>query len=229
MKLSRSSGFSLLELLLAVAVIAVLASLIFSGMQGISERREEQVCMSNLRQVYVLLQAYVGDHGGRLPPASSDVDNDVTLHWRRAILPYMNLKAGGSGLNADVFRSHLICPTMNRSPRAEKSFAGLSNFGVNVNIGDPVAPLKRGIPMASIRNPARFFLATESIFKNDGLPRESIQPKDFNTYAKEWGYHRKSQSQHVLYGDGHIVQFENIRRLIMTPFAVGKKEDVWTP
>lgn len=229
MKLSRLPGFTILELLVAVTVLAVLISLVVTGIEGASQRRDEQVCLSNLRQIYVLLQSYAADNGGRLPPASSDVDNDVTLHWRRAILPYMNMRAGGNGPDADVFHSNLVCPTMNRSPRADASFAGLCNFGVNEKIGDPAAPLKRGIPLASIRNPSRFFLATETTFKSSALPRESIQPKDFNTYANEWGYHRKGKSQNVLYGDGHIELFENIRRLIMDPRAVGKKEDVWTP
>jgi len=228
MKSPRSPGFSLIELLVTVAIVSVLATLAVTAMQGISRRRDVQVCQNNLRQVYVLLQAYIADHAGRFPPAISDSPGDITLHWRRAILPYMGKRPGGSGVTADVFDSGLVCPAMARDPRAEPAFKRLCNFGVNANVGDPAAPLERGIPLASIRKPSRFFLATESSFGGSAIPREAIRPKDFNTYSNQWNYHDQ-RFQNVLFADGHIEFFENARRLIMAPYAVGKAEDLWTP
>lgn len=229
MKLSPTSGFSLTELLIVVAVVAVLSVLTFGAMQGLADRRDVQICQNNLRQVYTLLHTYTADHAGRFPPALSDAYGDVTRHWRRAILPYMGLKATGEGPGADVFNTGLVCPAMNRSPLASPEFSRICNFGLNENISDPDAPLERGIPVARIRKPSRFFLATESVFANHGLPREAIKPKDFNTFATRWNYHQNNRYQSVLFGDGHIEFFPNVRRLIMTPYAVGKPEDVWTP
>lgn len=224
-----SAGFSLTELLLAIGIASILAVIAFATMRGISERRDTQICNSNLRQLYLLLQAYSADQGGRLPPPHSNVSGDITLHWRRALLPYMGKKATGSGTASDLFNTNLVCPTMNRSDLAVPAFRGLCNFGVNERTANPNAPQQRGIHVASIRNPSRFFLATESIIISEGLPKESIKPKDFDTYASRWNYHRNGRYQNVLFADGHIEFFENALRLVSTPYAEGDIEDVWTP
>jgi len=230
MKSFRPSGFSLIEVLIAIVVLAVLAILGVSAMQGISSRRDAAVCQSNLRQVYLLLQAYLADHSGHFPPAAVDIseEGDRTLHWKRAILPYMGKDAGGSGTDADVFHTGLVCPAMNRDPRAKRNYSGLCNFALTEMVSDPAAPLQRGIPMTRIRKPSRFLLMTESSFRTDALPRESIKPKDFNSYNAQWNYHDR-RYQHLLFADGHIEVFPGARRLIMSPYMVNQPQDVWTP
>jgi prepilin-type N-terminal cleavage/methylation domain-containing protein len=54
-------GFTLTELLVVIAVIAILAGLILGALSRIRERADLTVCQSNLRQLGLALALYVGD------------------------------------------------------------------------------------------------------------------------------------------------------------------------
>lgn len=64
----RLSGFSLVELLVVIAVFAVLLSLLLPSL--LSARRGAQAvqCLSRCRQLGIACQAYCVDNDGRLPP-----------------------------------------------------------------------------------------------------------------------------------------------------------------
>jgi len=61
-------GFTIVELLVVVAIIIVLASLVFIGMGRIQSTGRSAVCASNLRQVGVAMLSYASDNQGKLPP-----------------------------------------------------------------------------------------------------------------------------------------------------------------
>ena len=65
---ARDRGFSLVELVVVMAIITVLAAIMFPMIFTAREAARRRVCMSNLRQIGMALQMYAGDHGGRLPP-----------------------------------------------------------------------------------------------------------------------------------------------------------------
>ena len=60
-------AFTLTEILVVIAIIAVLASLIFPVAQSAKARAKESACMSNLHQIYVAMQMYREDFG-EYPP-----------------------------------------------------------------------------------------------------------------------------------------------------------------
>lgn len=62
------SAFTLLELLIVIAVIAVLASLMLSSQAGARRRVLASQCLSNSRQFALSLQLYGDDNSGCLPP-----------------------------------------------------------------------------------------------------------------------------------------------------------------
>ncbi|HWL51302.1 MAG TPA: prepilin-type N-terminal cleavage/methylation domain-containing protein [Chthoniobacteraceae bacterium] len=225
----KASGFTLVELLVSLAVAATVVALALFGMRGLGEQRDARVCASHLRQVYLLVQSFVADHNGRFPPISADPTGDVTLHWRRAILPYMGLDPGGSGMDMDVYKSKLICPSFSRREDLKEAFKGICSFGLNTYLADPAEPKKRGIPVSSIRRPAGLFFATETIISPNGLPKEAITPIDINGNPTQWGRHRDRAFQNVMFADGHIEFFEDVTRLKKIPYGVGREQDVWTP
>jgi prepilin-type N-terminal cleavage/methylation domain-containing protein len=61
------SGFTLLELLVVTAIIAVLASLLLPALAKGREKAQRAKCLSNLRQVFVLEHCYALDHDGAMP------------------------------------------------------------------------------------------------------------------------------------------------------------------
>ncbi len=60
-------AFSLIELLVVVAVIAILAALLLPALASAKARSRRAACLSNLRQMGIAIQTYAADYGGNIP------------------------------------------------------------------------------------------------------------------------------------------------------------------
>lgn len=61
------AAFTLVELLVVVAIIGILAGLLLPALTRAKARGQGTFCMNNLRQLGLALHLYAGDHGDRLP------------------------------------------------------------------------------------------------------------------------------------------------------------------
>jgi prepilin-type N-terminal cleavage/methylation domain-containing protein len=59
----RGEAFTLVELLVVIAVIAILAALLLPAMQGAKLRAQQTFCINNLRELAIARQAYQDDSG----------------------------------------------------------------------------------------------------------------------------------------------------------------------
>jgi prepilin-type processing-associated H-X9-DG protein/prepilin-type N-terminal cleavage/methylation domain-containing protein len=75
----KHSAFTLVEILIVVAVVLVIAALLFPVFNRVREKGKQAACQSNLRQLYIGLQQYVQDNDSRQPP----------WDWRRGIESYV--------------------------------------------------------------------------------------------------------------------------------------------
>ncbi|MBL7115361.1 MAG: prepilin-type N-terminal cleavage/methylation domain-containing protein [Kiritimatiellae bacterium] len=62
---STITGFTLLELLVVVAIIGIIVSLMIPALHMAKQRAMRTKCASKLRQMYAANIAYSGDHGGQ--------------------------------------------------------------------------------------------------------------------------------------------------------------------
>lgn len=91
----RDRGVTLVEVMVVVAILTLLAGLMF-GVIGPARRKASQMqCLSNIRQVGQAFLMYMDDHSGRSPIGSA---KSSTVNWLREIVSY--------GANYD-----LACPT----------------------------------------------------------------------------------------------------------------------
>lgn len=65
----QRSAFSLLELLVVLAVTVVLTSILFPAFRGVRQSALRLACASNQRQVGTAIVLYASDHADRLPPS----------------------------------------------------------------------------------------------------------------------------------------------------------------
>jgi prepilin-type N-terminal cleavage/methylation domain-containing protein len=63
----RRSGFTLVELLVVIAVVAILASLLLPALQKAKEMADNAVCLSNLKQMSLWAYIYASDSNEMLP------------------------------------------------------------------------------------------------------------------------------------------------------------------
>lgn len=67
----KKQGFTLTELLVVLAIIAVLAGVLFPLGRGILTKSQKLRCQTNLRGIGLALDEYTNDHHGRLPELRS--------------------------------------------------------------------------------------------------------------------------------------------------------------
>ena len=82
---SKRSGFSVIELLVAITVITILAALIIPAVQQAREAARRTECRNNLRQIGVAIHAFHAQYT-YFPP--SRTYNHYTS-WAFVILPHM--------------------------------------------------------------------------------------------------------------------------------------------
>jgi prepilin-type N-terminal cleavage/methylation domain-containing protein len=69
----RPSGFTILELLVVIAMIGILASMVFPVFARARERARAAVCADNLYEIGMALQMYGADWDGRYPPQQDNL------------------------------------------------------------------------------------------------------------------------------------------------------------
>lgn len=102
-------AFTLVELLTAVAIIAILASLGLAGYSRIKASAGSAKCVSNLRQIYLLSSLWSQDNDGWVPQA---------VWWTSTLPQFTTLRSVG------LTDSLLRCPS---------SQFPIPNYGLNAN------------------------------------------------------------------------------------------------
>lgn len=122
-------GFSLIELLVVITIIAVLVGLLLPAVQAARETARRSSCANNLRQLAVATQLYHDKHR-RFPPGARlhAIKSKLSVSWRVLVLPNLEqsplyeqihptddggaVNWSGQSLAIDV----LLCPSVPRPP-----------------------------------------------------------------------------------------------------------------
>jgi prepilin-type N-terminal cleavage/methylation domain-containing protein/prepilin-type processing-associated H-X9-DG protein len=77
---ARSAGFTLIELLVVVAIIGILASILFPVFARARENARRASCISNLKQIAIGAQLYLQDYD-RIYPPEPPPPRDGSIGW----------------------------------------------------------------------------------------------------------------------------------------------------
>lgn len=80
----KSRAITLLEVLISIAIIAILASLIFPVFGNAKARAHETTCLSNLKQIYAAAQLYKADYSEF--PSRTIANEEWTPYLSRSIV-----------------------------------------------------------------------------------------------------------------------------------------------
>jgi prepilin-type N-terminal cleavage/methylation domain-containing protein len=102
-------GFTILELLIVISIIAVLAGLVMPVLQSATIKAYDTKCANNLRQIGMAANAAAADNDNTYPLV--EVDNDGkpvagTMNADGSTVPSLSQALGKYGITKDV----LICP-----------------------------------------------------------------------------------------------------------------------
>lgn len=84
-KSSRRRGFSLIEILVAIAVLAGLTILIVPLFGKLSDTKNRTRCVSNLRTIGGLVALYIADNDGLFPPSRLQYRKDPATGEKRTV------------------------------------------------------------------------------------------------------------------------------------------------
>lgn len=114
----KRARFTLIELLVVVAIIAVLAALLFPGLQRAKESAIAMSCKSNMKQIGSAFLMYADDNGQYFPPCSKSFSsltwNGVTrtgpwVKWNSAM--YVGQYVGNTNISSTAFPDAGRCST----------------------------------------------------------------------------------------------------------------------
>jgi len=84
---TRSSAFTLIELLIVIAIIAILASIALPAFIGVQERAQQTKDLSNIKQIGLCLKQFAIDNNGAFPSKAPGTDYSTAAALTAANFP----------------------------------------------------------------------------------------------------------------------------------------------
>jgi len=188
--------FTLLELLIVIAIIALLASLLLPSLAKAKKRSDAIACAGNLRQLYAAELMYINDYNGCAMERLYGPSNQWAWYdtWASPFRTggYIPLPRDGSS-GGYVAGTVLDCRSVNDNPEANRAFEGSTdnhthwtNYGYNYG----VCRIKK---IDKIKSPAKRVLFADAT----------------HYYMEYWDYNTKLYPAHEgapneVFVDGHV-------------------------
>lgn len=191
-------GFTLIEILIVIAIIAVLAALLIPASSGIIKKSRDTQSLNNLAQISKGLEVYVAENG-KYPYSYDSTGN----YWVFQINPYVgNWKLGG-GQSKGVFYS----------PN-EKMHNPIADYGINnLVVYDSYTSPSQRVP-ATILRPSQTVLVCDARVHPKAPPGEgswlvdgfwwSLQGTNMVSIFCPWPSRNSGGKIFAAFCDGHV-------------------------
>ena len=223
-------AFTLLELLIVIAIMAILAALLLPALNGARERGRGTYCLNNMRELGLGLQIYADDHDDALPynMGADGIHKTVAageyLNWANDVMSWeldsentntVLLAIGGLGPYVGGVPKVFKCPSDNVLSAVQKK-AGwterVRTYSMNAMLGNAGTFMKNAVNtnnpgyrqflrMSDVPEPSRIFAFVEE-------HPDSVDDGYFlnKFYSHEWidlpaSYHNGAAN--FAYADGH--------------------------
>jgi len=198
-KTLHSRAFTLIELLVVVAIISILAGILFPVFARARENARRANCASNEKQQALGILMYAQDYDGRIMP-SQYFQPGAHPFWWELLQPYVK--------SYQIFR----CPDVH----APVGFSATDKYRVywstyalpglgNVDSHKVIYSLN-GTPLASMTEPSRTFMIVESQFDSSYLTKGFgyYSVRFDNSSGDYWNRNRHLGGTNVAFADGHV-------------------------
>jgi len=219
-KMRPPRAFTLVELLVVVAILGILAALVFPLGKSMMEKGNSTKCISNLRQIGGAIQRYSAENDGFFPysagPSYTGSGNSYTFStWQAPLAYYLGIGQLSPSTRYTSMASYdnpaakhpfncPSCKTNFRTYTANKYAMGFLPSGIT-------SPYPRRKPIAFLR-PSQLILITDSQTLDGQITANTMQFDDTN-YQTIIGT-RHAGKANALFADFHV---ESIDRSTLDP------------
>lgn len=163
------TGFTLTELLIVIAIIAILISILFPVMMSAREKARQAACASNIKQIGLAILQYVQDSDEVFPIDNALPQNPHgAWYWTNLIYPYVQ--------NTAVFN----CPSFDGINHVANGYAPPPDIGDRLDYGINVSLVSTDAcdfaqcaqPISKVNFPSETCLIGDD--QGDGHPGENI-------------------------------------------------------
>lgn len=201
----RAGGFSMVELVVAAAIICLLTMLILPALGAMRERSQTAECATNLRKLGTAIHLYALDNNQSLPRSYHSAGANGEPGWAASITPYLGFEAPiSSGEWQKVFNRYFRCPADTNSSAAFYSYALNVFFELDPDGDDYWGAPATWRRLNQIAKPSKTILLAE--------PRPAAYADHFmchlwsgiNAARNAVKHDRHNGKSHFLFVDGHV-------------------------
>jgi len=165
---SKGQGFTLIEILVVIAIIAILAAILFPVFARARENARRASCLSNIKNLGLAVMMYSQDYDERMPRTTTygpllletgknssngpDASGQYLHLWQHVIYPYVKSPQA------------YLCPSA--SVTWDGSYTGKMAFGYNLGMS--------GVALAAISSPSEMILMGDTVYNASTSPNSYI-------------------------------------------------------
>lgn len=195
---SPRSAFTLIELLTAIAIVAILAAIIFLTVGKVRQSARRAACLSNLRQIGVAFQLYAADNKSTFPTQEQkDSQPGSNASYWEKVGPYASWTRMQAG--PDVAANTLMhCPNHTEQP-------GAFSYRANNNMVQPSTAAEAPVRLQRVQDAPRKILLYE-VHTACWWPWTATSATGFgkSPFTPEYTYHAHGDVSNHLFVDGHV-------------------------
>jgi len=208
---NRNKGLTLIELLAAIGICAVLAVLLFPALSRFQERSKSNQCLSNLKNISTAIGLYTMEYGMYPPggsPWGTDPNDNLTKHMGPMVIgvtPPLDPVYTGTCLYPyfkDKDLRVFLCPS---DPNAKGGWCGYgyngAYLGGHVDRGAGTFTLSTPpTRIGAITKPTQTVMLVEGVADDIQPPSKQRGGYNWETYA----YWNHKNGMNVAFVDGHV-------------------------
>ena len=237
------SGFTLIEILVVIAIIAILAAILFPVFARARENARRSSCQSNLKQIGLAFAQYTQDYDERYPGAYNfNASAAPVLSWDKAIEAYAGITVA-QGASPLIFKcpsdttvsNFAVLPTRSYSmPRPNGTSGGMAG----TIVGTGATSYAVGYSQAEVGKPSETLMVAEAPFSSSyfGNPSSSVVDRPLtNSAATLVGQDRSNpgtpshlEGWNYLFVDGHVKWLRPERTIGPAGVATGNPQGMWS-
>ncbi len=228
--MNRSPGFTVIESLITVAVLAIAAFLLLPSLTSSLQVTRQSQCVTNLRALWQAQHSYQNDHNGNF----ISYYQDGTYAWTARLMDEGYLPLPVSVFFCPAFSNGTDLKTPEEvamrtggvggaTRRGTYSHYGYNHYHLGASTrypgGDPNAPAR----ITQITHPARTIVFIDNIYTTSAIiPRGSYITVDNPNGTTHLPDPRHQGSLNIIFVDGHVENFKprDLRRLF-DPYPAG--------